>query len=816
MGVLDGTLLMSLGHVESGLYVEFKDSEERFFISKDFRRYNEAQYQFSEGVYYTYKLYQEENNQRIETSWQLDFSQGLNGVFKPFSRIDTTEGSFVPNTFVGTLKVPLIKNNETSQFYIEVQSSKIDYRDRANLQNKLGQFRTEYQMMLEEIVEHSMDLIMQYNVPIEQSYESGNELISENELYQRFLFLRSLFKNQEFEEAIQKIISNPATKWELESEPKDVRSMRRFTPKNVRELVSGSNRINLAKSIGKLTSLPIKISSNRKVESLDTPENRFIKHILVSFQDFCETILPKLSSAKLSQEVAAVGGFMERLDSLLNQQFFKVIGRPNSLKINSPVLQRRSGYRELLRAWLRFHVTAQLSWKFDNDQDNIFTGGKKDIASLYEYWVFFVLFRTLTEKYGEYSKKTPNLWLEGLIVPGKNGLGLTLQEGKTRAFEFSYLNGKRPLTIKFYYNRSFLGNTKYALNKGVGSYSKSFRPDYTLSIWPSDLKQVEAEENESIVHIHFDAKYKVDYSFFKQKKSKNRDDSDSSAEIASLSDEEKQRMLEIEIVEKEERQGVYKNVDLYKMHAYKDAIRRSGGAYILYPGTMNEHEPYRGFHEIIPGVGAFSVRPNNEGEASENIKKFIDKVIENLEDILSQRERMARTAHKVYSENYNISDPKLDNLIRQLGSNEHPDETYVLVGYCRGRKHKSWISGDPKNMRYNIRYGDGYDVNGKMAVARYLVLYMDKDFLHREIYAIKPNSARIYTQDDMEKSGYVNPSHALYFVFEIAAKIDLDVTYCFDKQSTLVSSKLADLNSKYRPFTLNLMELAQVRKINNE
>jgi len=166
----------------------------------------------------------------------------------------------------------------------------------------------------------------------------------------------------------------------------------------------------------------------------------------------------------------------------LNQPFFKEINRPNSLKINSPVLQRRSGYRELLRAWLRFHLTAQLSWKFDNNEDNLFTGGKKDIASLYEYWVFFVLFRILTEKYGNYAQKSPDKWLEGLIVPDKYGLGLTLQEGKTRAFEFTYNDGKRPLIIKFYYNRPFPGNRTYPDNKGFGSYSKSFRPDYTLSI----------------------------------------------------------------------------------------------------------------------------------------------------------------------------------------------------------------------------------------------------------------------------------------------------------------------------------------------
>ena len=40
------------------------------------------------------------------------------------------------------------------------------------------------------------------------------------------------------------------------------------------------------------------------------------------------------------------------------------------------------------------------------------------------------------------------------------------------------------------------------------------------------------------------------------------------------------------------------------MHAYKDAIRRTGGAYILYPGESEEWRKI-GFHEVIPGLGAF-------------------------------------------------------------------------------------------------------------------------------------------------------------------------------------------------------------------
>ena len=40
------------------------------------------------------------------------------------------------------------------------------------------------------------------------------------------------------------------------------------------------------------------------------------------------------------------------------------------------------------------------------------------------------------------------------------------------------------------------------------------------------------------------------------------------------------------------------------MHAYKDAIRRTGGAYVLYPGDKSINQ--KGFHEIIPGLRCIS------------------------------------------------------------------------------------------------------------------------------------------------------------------------------------------------------------------
>ena len=83
------------------------------------------------------------------------------------------------------------------------------------------------------------------------------------------------------------------------------------------------------------------------------------------------------------------------------------------------------------------------------------------------------------------------------------------------------------------------------------------RPDYTLTIWPEGMKE-NAEEQELITHLHFDAKYRIETAkeIFKDKViSGNQEDNDELKPV----------------------HGSYKRDDILKMHAYKDAIRRSRG-----------------------------------------------------------------------------------------------------------------------------------------------------------------------------------------------------------------------------------------------
>jgi len=798
------SLEIPLDYIHSRMIMRiFSNSSEKnnLLEESDHERYNEAKYQVFEGRNYWYKL-------SPLGDWKIDVKK-TNGVFGAIA--EGWEGSFSPNTFVGTLQIPF-KNeltNEVKYVPIEVRSSKISY-EKGITDQQLNRERSEYQAMLDQIAEQSVDLVMQFDVPVQQSYESTIELIDEKQLYQRFIFVKSLFQNQEFEEAVQKIMSNPSTRWITREEERDVRSIRRFTAKNVRELITRSNRMPTKGIVGELDSIPIRVHSTKKEESVDTPENRFVKHVLTTFLAFTENIHALLKDEKAAAEHKEVEDIQFKLENLLNRGFFKGIGRANSLKINSPVLQRKSGYRELLKAWLRFHLTAQLSWNLGENE--IFSGGKKDIATLYEYWVFFALFRAFEGRFGTNSNAKSHEWIQQLIVPNASGLELKLQEGKKLAFEFLINSGKRDLQAKFYYNRTFRGGLKYADDKGDGSYTKSFRPDYTISIWPSELNETEAEEQEAIVHIHFDAKYKVEY----VDEWKEREEANTEGEKI-----KQNQLAELEISEEEkaERRGTYKNVDLYKMHAYKDAIRRTGGAYILYPGNTNDMHRFQGYHEVIPGVGAFSLRPSNQASSAENIGNFIEQVISNLEDVLSHREQLAKSKRLILKDQpiagHNV-DEELYQIAKDMGVNESLNDTYVLVGYCKQDSHHyDWITQTA--LKYNIRFGDGYPIDGKIVSSKYLVLYEEASgelkFKHDAIFSLNPNDTRLYSKQELIDLGYPSaPTMDQYLVFSVEKQLSLG-NHHFDMRKI---QSLQDLYSngaaKRRPYTITLAELLSSRR----
>lgn len=743
-----------LNEVEDGLIL-FIDSDKNntLFFNESEDNY-EAKYQLKEGCFYDYAF--------SDSSYRLTCN-GYKSIVQEHKR-NSHSGKISPNIYVGTLDLEIYHNSNPSKTYklqLEVQSVKTSYRE-------------DYRYMLNDIAEYCTELILSANSPVSHSFEI-NPALDNQTLYQRFAFVKAMLESEEFNIGLQRIISNPTTNWKTHSESTDVRQIKRFTSKNIRQLIHSPQKIKLPtqhslQSLG-IDSIATKIESSKKTEHIDTNENRFIKHALNTYLRFCEEIYNHPNAEiRLKKEAFST---IELLENNLQHSFFKEISRPTTLKLNSPILQRKEGYREQLKTWLNFDLAAKLIWKGGED---VYSGGKKDIATLYEYWLFFKLLEVVEKTFQLYSKG-----IEELIKPSKDGLNLTLKQGEFTAIEGIYNQANRDLNIRFNYNRSFKNNNSI---KDSGSWTTTLRPDYTLSIWLKELSEPEAERQEQIVHIHFDAKYKVS----------------NLNHLLSNGDANQEK--------EENKKGIYKNADLLKMHAYKDAIRRTGGAYVLYPGS--KEMPLKSFHEILPGLGAFPVNPTKGSNETEHLEHFLKKVLEHFLNRTTQRENLASKRYEIIKDN---PTDKLQEPIPEYinGQKIIPDETFVLVGFYKSQKQYKWII---KNGLYNFRMGTGngsFPLNEKTVKAKYLLIHTKGQNSTDELWKIKGKGFKVYSKEDLLKKQYPSPSQPYYLVLEIekvTAKEFENVRWNF---KGLINYQSAHASAY--PFTATLSELMRNKEI---
>jgi len=721
-------------------------NEETIIEKSDAFEFCEAPVQIKEGHFYEYKLPKGYNLQPSEVVTQ--------------SKINPSTGRISPNIYVGTLVIGIMnseKNEKCGEVKLEVQSVKANYRE-------------DYRFMLEEITEKCTDLLLQHSSPVSQTFEVDFNADAKT-LYQRFAFLKSILDSSEFNDAVHKFLSSPVTRWKESETEKDIRGVRKINNSVLHQIVTTSNRVDLSFDHPlkpTLLSIPSKIRITYKSETVDTPENRFMKHALKSFQLLCGRFKSKLNEGNRLNEEAIL--LDDKLEQFLGHSVFKEISAPTSLPLNSPVLQRKEGYREILRVWLMLDLAAKLVWK---GGDDVYSGGKRDVAVLYEYWLFFVLLDIIKDVF-----KIEPEGIRNLITETNDGLGLQLRQGKHLPVKGTYDAGSRKLDVEFSYNKTFCGDNKYPEG---GSWTKSMRPDYTLSIWPHGINSKIAEEQELITHIHFDAKYKVE-----NLKAIFGNDEDFNEE------------------KEEQRKGTFKRADLLKMHAYKDAIRRTEGSYVLYPGTEPSFTK-TGFHEIIPGLGAFAIRPTRQKSGVEEVKKFLNEVVNHFLNRASQREKMSLKTYETYLDKK--SNQMIQILPETYGKNRTllPDDTFVLVGFYKDSDHLNWIIS---NGLYNARNGTirgSLRLSPKEIGAKYLLLHTYEEIKTCRLLKLKETGPRIFSKQDLINKSYENPSQDFYLVFDIEETIEKEfenMTWDITRLDGYSKARLSAL-----PFSVSLTEL---------
>lgn len=691
------------------------------FDESDAREYGEARWQLQEGKEYNYELVDSYGN---PVDW---FLEGSEAIIKPNSR-HRNQGRLCPGIYVGTLnlKAKSISLNQEIKLQVEVQSIKTNYR-------------SEYRRMLNDITSYYTDLVMQQGSPVTQKFDVDYDA-SPQTLYQKFSFVRSIIDCDTFDDAMHKIISNPVRTWTETTVEKHMDAVHRLSRGEMRQVVSRPNRIIVGENAAGLFSLPRTITVIHKKDSIDTSENQFIKYVITSFYAFCSSLSNKKNASdQLKLEIEYV---CEKLASYMNGPFFKEVSLPATINIGSPVLQRKEGYREVLQAWLMFDLAAKIAWE---GGDTVYEAGKKNVAVLYEYWLFFQLLNVVGEIFNIDAVEKSRL-----VKCDKDKLNLEIRQGKMKMLSGKNNDGNRLINVNLYYNRTFGYRDDIQQS---GSWTMTMRPDYTLSLWPGEISENEAEEQELIVHIHFDAKYRLNNIVI--------DDKEISAD-----------QIERELDEEDALESIqtYKRGDLLKMHAYKDAIRRTGGAYVLYPGT--EKKMRKGFHEIIPGLGAFCIAPGREKDDQISaLKEFIIQIKEHLLDRTSQREKMAFHKYDIYKNQ--PSSPTVEHMPESTGDNRNflPDETYVILGYIKSDAHLDWIK---KKGLYNFRTGTdrgSIKLNPKITSAKYLLLH--RNGKSEMFIRLSEEGPRVFKRSDLLQNGYPQDNNEaaktndIYLVFKL-------------------------------------------------
>ena len=680
------------------------------FEEEDAVDYGESRWQLQEGCIYEYELVA--NNGRT-----YQFIKENEIVRFSHSPRHPNAGTFKTGIYVGSLTL-LIKdtalNCEVAKVDIEIKSVKAEYR-------------TDYRKMMEDITAYYTDLVLIQGSPVTQKLEIDYDTPQQT-LYQRYAFVRSIVESNAFQEAIHKIISNPVRKWEETIVERNVCNVKRLSRKNMHQIATSRDRIPVQNGCDmglpiEIGSVPRTLTVAYKRDTLDNPENQFIKFVIRSFSSFCSDLRSKKNANdRLKAEIDKT---MDVLNGHLNTLFLKQVSMPSQLYLNSPVLQRKEGYREILQAWLMFDLAAKLSWK---GGDNVYEAGKRNVAVLYEYWVFFKLLEVISRVFD-----IDPVSINNLVKTDADQINLEIQQGKTTMIEGLYDAGRRKFNVRFYYNRTFVHTRESEELYKAGSWTMNMRPDYTLSIWPGEIEMEQAEKEDLIVHIHFDAKYRVNKVDFGLDDSVN----------------EEQMSKDLLNEKKEQEEGIYKRADLLKMHAYKDAIRRTSGAYILYPGTV--HRRLKGFHEIIPGLGAFCLTPSNFDEELITLQVFLLKIVEHMLDRTSQRERMSYHMNKVYN---TPSKQVQEQMPEPVGNNRGfmPDETWVILGYVKNDKQLEWIR---KTGLYNFRTGTqngSVRLSRNLVSSRYLLLHAHGESI--EFIKLADEGPRVFRRSDLLRMGY--------------------------------------------------------------
>ncbi len=523
-------------------------------------------------------------------------------VRKRHSRLDSGEFCVVNHLGFSSFKLLDESENTLLELPLEFISQKLD-------------FDTEYRRMTEDIAAFCEQLLLNWSAPTSLRF-SSDPATERKLLLEQFLFLRHFLNDERLGLLLEAISRHPHSKLIKQTNWKPAGTARSHD-----YLGNPSRMLRSWRQHGG-RKVPGEVLDVHKEDTHDTPPNQFIKFALTRFRQICLEVTELLPSSTSAREATAL---VNALDALLARRFFREVSPMRRLPLDNQTLQKREGYREILRAWILTQAATTLDWEGNED---CYQGETRDVATLYEYWIFLQMHKILESINGISKLEGESIHSDDpkeFISESDGQITINLSSGEHSRARFLYSPKETPaLIIELHYERTF--SHKASATSGA-SYSRQFRPDYTLSIYPAHLlSEKAAEKAGKIAHLHFDAKYRA------QKLTEVFGDDE---ETDLRSEKAENKVL-----------SSYKRGDLLKMHTYNDALRKTIGSYVLYPGGSESKTALRKFHEISPGVGALVMKPGQDA-CLDVLKGFLCDVFAHQSSQFTQYRYLSDTNHSI-------------------------------------------------------------------------------------------------------------------------------------------------------------------------
>lgn len=424
-------------------------------------------------------------------------------------------------------------------------------------------------------------------IPHDRSLANRNEVLLHAFLYARHVLLTAKGQHS-LVRALEVVVRDPHRRFTSDRAQVGLAFAQRVDPRTLSRIATGADGLvrapgplantDLARALGGF--IPESVDVPNVSQTYDTAENRFALEFLKQIRAIVQRVELLATSKKKAvgfwaNTLADCAAMRRALAPFERHDMWIGVRGMDHVPIGSTVLQRRRGYKDLLRHYLMMRAAAHIPLDAETVEQQLL--GIKDVATLYELWCYFAV----VDAVGQVLGRPPDFVEEYELTIDK--------VAPARGFRVRWKAGP---TI--HYNPTFTRSDKPPWR----SASLMLRPDVVIEL-----------EHAGHVELHvFDAKMKVDGVALLQADTSMDDDADDEDDADPLK---------------------FKKEDVAKMHAYRDALPHVRSARVLYPGNVAREFPAleAGAHHTDV-VGAVPLIP---GQPATDLADILARILRKVE-----------------------------------------------------------------------------------------------------------------------------------------------------------------------------------------